>query len=760
MRRFSLPFVFALSAAFVTRAAAQGTLADYQRAERFLAPSADTFVTSLMTGAHWLGQTDRFWYWRALPGGREFFLVDPVRKTKSLAFDHARLSQALGRALNHTMRGDSLGLDSLVFGVRGDSLTIVMRDTVVRCTLTDYACTAARADSVPVGRSPDGRWVSVVRDYNLFVRSTETGAERQLTTDGIKDYAYATGVVNPGVMVRQGTDNPRLPAAVSWSPDSKRLLTFRMDTRRAGRLTMTQHAPPGDIRPRSYSYVYPLAGDSVLPAEELIVFEVDGWRRVPVKMEPLTQYYYGASLGRWYRDSRRVRLVRPDRGYTTQRLFEVDATTGESRVVVEERLEPYFDAFSSSIIEPVSGGAEILWASQRDGWNHLYLYDGVTGRLKRQLTGGDWVVRGIEHVDTARRVVYFTALGKEPRRDPYLSHLYSVSLDGGAPHLLTPESGNHAVTFSPTGAYFIDTYSRVDLPRVWIVRRSSDGAVVDDLEHADVSRLRATGWRTPEPFKALARDGKTEIYGLIWFPTNFDSTKRYPVVENVYTGPQDFHVPKDFFAFRDPQQAIAELGFIAVKVDGTGTAGRSRAFHDVSYKNLGSGVEDHIGALQQAAATRPYMDLSRVGVWGHSAGGYDAAHAILSHPEFYKVAVSSAGDHDARLDKAVWNAQWMGYPVGDHYAAQANATIAHNLRGKLFLMHGDVDDNVPMAETLRLVDALIKANKNFDLLIMPGQAHFAGDTQYFVRRRWDYFVKNLLGVEPPEYQIGAPGHAR
>jgi dipeptidyl aminopeptidase/acylaminoacyl peptidase len=335
-----------------------------------------------------------------------------------------------------------------------------------------------------------------------------------------------------------------------------------------------------------------------------------------------------------------------------------------------------------------------------------------------------------------------------------------VNLDGTGLKLLTPEDADHSATFSPSGAYFVDTYSRVDLPPVSVLRRSADGAVVVELERADISRLLATGWRYPEPFVAKARDGTTDIYGLIWRPTNFDSTRKYPVVEQVYTGPHGFFVPKTFNAYRSPSQGIAELGFITVMVDGMGTAGRSRAFHDASYRKLGDGVADHIPALKQIAAKYPYMDLTRVGIWGHSAGGYDAAHAIMKYPEFYKVAVSSAGNQDHRLDKAVWNTQWMGMPVGEHYVQQSNITMAPRLEGKLFLMHGDLDDNVPISATLQLVDALVKANKDFDLLILPGANHGAGGHPYFVRRRWDYFVKHLLGVDPPAgYRLGEPPRA-
>jgi dipeptidyl aminopeptidase/acylaminoacyl peptidase len=410
------------------------------------------------------------------------------------------------------------------------------------------------------------------------------------------------------------------------------------------------------------------------------------------------------------------------------------------------------------VTRTLNGGREIVWSSERDGWNHFYLYDAETGALKNRITSGEWAVRAINAIDEKARVLYFSAGGREPGRDPYLRHLYKVGLDGTGLTLLTPEDADHNVTFSPDGAFFVDEYSRADVPTVSVLRRAQDGGVVKELERADVSRLQAIGWKAPEPFKAKAADGKTDLYGLIWRPTNFDPNRKYPVIENIYTGPHGAFVPKTFAAYRHQQQAIAELGFITVFVDGRGTAFRSKAFRDVSYRNLGQGAggDDHIAVMKQMAAKYPFMDLARVGVWGHSAGGYDSTHAILAHPEFYKVAVSSAGCHDNRMDKAIWNEQWMGWPVDKHYEEQSNYTLAKNLQGRLFLAHGDVDENVPMPATIKLVDALVAANKSFDLLIMPNRPHSFGNDPYFVRRRWDYFVKNLLGVEPPvNFQIGS-----
>jgi dipeptidyl aminopeptidase/acylaminoacyl peptidase len=439
-----------------------------------------------------------------------------------------------------------------------------------------------------------------------------------------------------------------------------------------------------------------------------------------------------------------------DRGYTQRQLYAVDPATGTPRLLVDERGDPFLNTAAGVGHNYLRDGREVLWASERDGWMHLYLYDAATAKPVRQLTKGEWVVRQVVHVDEDGKAVFFTGGGRERGRDPYLQHLYRIGLDGSGLRLLTPEDAEHNVSISPTGHYFVDSWSRADLPTVTAIRRTSDGAITMELERADISGLQALGWNAPEPFRAVARDGKTDIYGIIWRPTTFDASKKYPVVETIYTGPQNFFVPKSFSAWRNHAQTIAELGFIVVQVDGFGTARRSFAFHAHAWKNLGdSGLEDHIAAMRQMAEKYPYMDISRVGVYGHSAGGYDAAHALLTHPEFYKVGVSSAGNHDHRLDKAWWNTQWMGWPIGPHYDEQSNVTLAKNLRGKLLLAHGDVDENVPVSATLRLADALIRADKDFDLIIMTNQNHGFGGHPYFVRRRWDYFVKHLLGVEPP-----------
>jgi len=733
---------------------AQGTRADYERAERFLGAHLDSLVLNERVRPNWIGASDRFWYVRELADGREIVLVDPAGPRRGPAFDHDRLAAALSAALDRPIEAHRLPIDGLRLSGNADTVVLEVDRRQWRCDLTAYRCARQERQE---GSSPDGKWIAFVRDHDLYVRSVESGREVRLTDDGERDRAYATPVPSPTLMVRERTETPAMDPLVFWSPDSRRLATYRIDTRGAGTLSMVQHAPPDRVRPRHYTYFYPLPEDSVLPTGDLFLFAVDDWAPVRVPIAPVVMQYYNApARPRWSEDGARLSLIVTDRGYTRRQVLEIDGATGAPRLVLEEAGEPYVDVYGGTMLRTLAGG-DVIWGSERDGWTHLYLYDGASGAIRRQLTTGPWVVRDLAHVDDDTGTLLFVAAGREAGRDPYLRHLYRTDLTGRAPRLLTPENADHDVAVSPTGTYVVDTYSRPDIEPVSVLRRARDGAVVLELERADASRLLATGWRRPEPFAATARDDSTDIYGLLWWPSTFDSTKRYPVVEQIYTGPHGFFVPKTFSAYRSTAQAIAELGFVVVQVDGLGTNGRGKTFHLWSWKNLGDGgLPDHIAALRQLAERYDFLDLTRVGIYGHSAGGYDAAHAMLTHPEFYKVAVSSAGNHDHRMDKAVWNTQWMGWPIGDHYRAQSNVTLAGNLQGKLLLAAGDVDENVPVSATLQLVNALIEANKDFDLLILPNQTHNLGRHAYFQRRRWDFFVTHLLGVTPPAaYRITA-----
>ena len=731
---------------------AQGTLQDYERAQQFLAGNVRHLVVDGTVFPNWIWKTSRFWYRKEAAGASQFILVDPEKNTSGPAFDHARLAAALSRAMRHPVQPTALPFQSFEFTEDGSGIRFEADNAQWTCKLADYTCTREEVKQPDpyVRISPNGRWAAYVKDHNLYLRDTTTGTILQLTRDGVAGDDYATPLPSLRTLVEQGTENPRERAGVSWSPDSSKLVTYRMDSRNAGKFTSLQFVPPDQLRPKAYTVVYPLPGE-VLPQAEPIIFDIQTGKQIEVKTKPLEMQFQGGPFFEWLPDSQHFYYEHDLRGEKRIEVREVDAATGEQKVLVQESAETYVDP-GETFFRLIHDGDEILWSSERSGWNQLYLYNGKTGLLENPVTQGGWVVRQISYLDEKARQVYFLASGREKDEDPYLTHLYRANFDGSGLQLLTPGNANHTVSFSPDGRYFVDNYSRVDLPGESVLCRA-DGSTVRVLERTDDSALLKTGWKYPIPFQGKAGDGKTDLYGLIWRPTNFDPSKKYPVIEQVYTGPQGFFVPKSFRGtYFGSEQSIAELGFVLVMVDGRGTTGRSRAFHEYSYRNLGGAFADHVAMIKQMSAKYPYLDLSRVGIYGTSAGGYGSAHAILQFPEFYKVCVSTSGDHDARLDKAWWNELYQGYPVEKDYAEQANASLASRLEGHLLLIHGDVDDNVHPVETMRLVDALMTANKKFDMLFVPNMFH--GDSgphaHYVTLRRWDYFVQYLLGVTPPK----------
>lgn len=736
---------------------AQGTLADYERAEKFLPGNARHLYTTGSVMPNWIGKTDRFWYRRTTLKGTqivaEFVVVDAAQNTSGPAFDQARLAEALSRVTKQHVDPTNLPFEEFEFTQDQKAIRFEAQNAQWTCDLEKYECKrgesrAANPASEYESVSPDGRWAAYVDNHNLFLRDTSTGTILQLTRDGIPGWDYATPLPSLRAYVAQQTQNPKERPAVFWSPDSSKFVTYRIDSRNAGRFTSLQFVPPNQIRPQAFSVVYPLPGE-VLPKAEPIIFDVLAGKRIDVKTPPLDIAFQGGPFFDWFPDSKHFHYESEQRGWKELEQRDVDAETGEQRVVISESAKTYVDP-GETRFEFTEDNSEVVMTSERDGWNQLYLYNAKTGELERQLTRGDWVVRDIVSVDSKAHRVYFLGAGREKGEDPYLTHLYSVSFDGTGLQLLTPGNANHDVTMSPDNKYFVDDYSRVDQPGGSALYRA-DGSKVRDLERADVSRLTAMGWKPPQPFEGKATDGTTDLYGLIWKPTNFDASKKYPIIEQVYTGPQGFFVPKTF-----PRamylQSMSELGFVMVMVDGRGTTGRSRAFHEFSYHNLGGSFADHVAMIKQMAEKNPYMDINRVGIYGTSAGGYGAAHAFLLFPDFYKVCEAISGDHDARLDKAWWNELYQGYPVGKDYAEQSNEALASHMKGHLLLVHGDIDDNVHPVETMRLVDALMSANKSFDMLFVPNMFHGESGphAHYLARRRWDFFVQYLLGVTPPE----------
>ncbi len=570
------------------------------------------------------------------------------------------------------------------------------------------------------------QWRVFVRDANVFATNRETKEEVRLSTDGTAENAFEEPVL--------------------ISPDGTKVIVRQVKKGDSRKLTLIESSPADQLQPKVHELSYPKAGDRV-DIEKPRLFDLTTRRETPVD-DALFQNPWNISELRWAPDSSRFTFLFNQRGHQLLRVVAVDAASGETSVLVEERSPTFIDYSQKTFLRFLDASNEIIWMSERDGWNHLWLYDSATGQVKNQITRGAWVVRKVERVDPERRQIWFTASGIRPGEDPYFLHLGRVNFDGTGLTILTEGDGTHRWEFSPDSRWLLDTWSRVDLPPTTVLRRAEDGQLVCPLQSADAEKLTATGWRAPERFTAKGRDGTTDIFGIIICPSNFDPAKKYPVIEKIYAGPHDAFVPKEW-GLEIQQRSIAELGFIVVQIDGMGTNWRSRAFHDVCWKNLkDAGFPDRIAWMQAAAKTRPEMDLTRVGIYGGSAGGQSALGALLFHGEFYKAAAADCGCHDNRMDKIWWNEAWMGWPVGPEYADNSNVTHANQLTGKLFLTFAELDKNVDPSSSMQVVNALIKADKDFDLLIVPGAGHGAGESPYAARRRMDFFVRNLLGVEP------------
>lgn len=700
---------------------------------------------------HWFANNSRFWYRNDLRGRLlEFVVVDAAEGVRAPAFDHQRLAKALAKAGVKGVSADRLPLEALKFDTTRGTLTFRAQNNDWRCDLKSYKLkkidkpeTAAQTETTGSAKKRHGtsvrarparaptsadKWTYSVKNNNVFLQSRKGGKEIQLSKDG-------TGKSSYGML--------------EWAPDGKMLVAFRITPGERKVVYRIESSPPGGGRAKLRTRPYPLPGDR-FTSYELNLFDPETKKQIKPKVEVID---FDRPRLRWSDDGRRFTYTKTDRGHQRFRLIEVDTHTGDARHIIDEKTETFIWTVHTEKVELntlnwLSKTNEIVYASERDGWRHLYLVDVEGGKIKNQITKGQYVVRAIDRVDEQRRQIWFRASGRNPDQDPYLIQFYRINLDGSGLVALTEGPGQHSVQYSPDRKYLIDTYSRVDMAPVHELRRVSDGKLMCELEKADTTELEEDGWKPPEVFVAKGRDGETDIWGIICRPRNFDPKKKYPIIESIYAGPHSSHVPKTFSTSRR-YGALRDLGFIVVKIDGMGTANRSKAFHDVCWHNLkDAGLPDRILWIQAAAKKYPAMDVTRVGIYGKSAGGQNAAGAVLFHPKFYKAAVATCGCHDNRMDKASWNEQWMGYPVGPHYAENSNIDNARRLKGHLLLIVGELDKNVPPESTMRFADALIKAGKDFDLLVIPGGDHGIGGS-YGNRRMQDFFVRHLQGIEPP-----------
>ncbi len=734
------------------------TVADYERAEKFMNYNTNALVSNGPVRANWL-QDDRFWYRNQTARGFEYVLVDPATATKRPAFDHAAVATVLGAAMKRSVAAEQLPFQQITFSTDSQSFSF---DTDLRrwtCDVNGKACSSVErpASSRNTVLSPDGKSAAFIRDHNLWIRDVATGSEKPLTTDGVKDYGYATD--NAGWRF---SDAPVL----AWSPDSKKIATFRQDQRKTGDMYLVNTVVG---HPTLLAWKYPLPGDPDITMIERLVIEVDGPKIVRLQMGPdqhrstiCDDILCGGEWVdvQWHPDGSQVSFVSTSRNHQQANLRVADASSGVIRDVLEEKGETFLESGNGRANwRYLPRSNEAIWFSQKDNWGHLYLHDLQSGKLKRQVTSGEGNVTRLLRVDEAGRTLYFEGVGRESSRDPYFRHFYRIGMDGQPLQLLTPEDADHDISVSPSGRYFVDNFSKPDVPSVSVLRDET-GKTVLPLEKMDISRLIAAGWKPPIPFTVKDRGGVNELYGLIYRPTNFDPAKKYPIINRIYPGPQTGSVgSRQFAASRADSQSLAELGFIVVMIDGMGTPWRSKRFHAAYYGNMGDNtLPDQVAGMKELASRYPWIDIDRAGITGHSGGGFATAAAMFRYPDFFKVGVSQAGNHDNRIYEDDWAEKWQGLleknPDGTtNYDNQANQLVAHQLKGKLLLAHGSMDANVPFYSTLLVVDALIKANKDFDLIIFPNRGHGFGNEPYMLRRRWDYFVKHLLGVEPPPYEM-------
>jgi dipeptidyl-peptidase 4 len=737
--RLLLPFLITILP--LTHLCAQGTIADYERASG-LGRLVQGKVLNARPQVHWLGDGHRFIYLKQLPQGeKEVLLVDARDGNRQPAFDHDKLAAVLKEELKRDINPKRLPFDAIDVNDAGTTYYFRLDTTdwryhqdsnklekggIPRPAPPQRGRGAQGRRPQARAESPDGKWRAFTKENNVFLRNTDTKEEHQLTKDGTADETYNE--------------------VFYWSPNSKKLIIHKVQKGQEHKVYLIESSPRDQVQPKHHEMNYLKPGDK-LPISRPHLVDVASRKLQPIASE-LFANPYQITEHRWDENSSRFFFLYNQRGHQLLRLVAVDAESGKASTIFEELSKTFVNYSGKFHLTWLMGMSELIWMSERDGWNHLYLLDGKTGSVKHQLTKGNWVVRGVVKVDEDKRQIWFRAGGFYSEQDPYYQHLGRVNFDGTGLTILTTADGTHTTEFSPKGDYLVDTYSRADAPPITEIRSATDGKKLFDLEKADITALQAAGWKPPQRFVAKGRDGSTDIYGIIWRPYRYDASKKYPVIELIYAGPQDSFVPKDFRPLHRVQ-SIVELGFIVVQIDGMGTSNRSKAFHDVCWKNLGdAGFPDRIAWMKAAADSHPEMDLTRVGIFGGSAGGQNSLRGMLMYPDFYKVCVSDCGCHDNRMDKIWWNEQWMGWPIGKHYDEQSNVTQAHRLQGKLLLTVGELDRNVDPASTMQVVNALIRANKDFEMIVVPGGGHGVGETPYMARRRQDFFVRHLLGVEP------------
>lgn len=736
--------LFALGSMSCISLWAQGTVEDYNRAYALREKYNAKHVLYAGVVPHWVDQTSAFWYVRQTEKGKEYVKVDAASKKRTALFDQQKMAAALTEKAGREINAYNLPLQNCRLNISLDTLRFQLDGkfwaySIKNNRLLDEGAIPPRGkerhwmevDDEKEGRpvtSPDGKWTAFIKNDNVYVREVATGKEKQLSQDGTLSNYYSS--------------------YIQWSPDSKSVVSCRIRPVEKRYVYYVESSPADQAQPKLHKQEYAKPGDE-LRFKVPCIFEVESGRRLIPSTE-LFSHQYELSGPMWNADSKAITFEYNERGHKVYRVLEMSAVDGSVRTLIEEKEEKYVN-YPRIYRNYLSDGKRIIWSSERDNYNHLYLYDRATGKPLNQITKGEWYVRGVQHVDEANEVIYFSANGMKKGEDPYLIHYYKINFDGSNLVELTPEEGMHQCWYSSDYKYLVDVYSKVDQAPIAVLRDAKNGKIRMQLDKADISALLANGWKAPEVFSAKGRDGKTDMWGVIYRPSNFDPSKKYPVIEYIYSGPGDQYVPKTFSSYNWWMTSLAELGFIVVQVDGMTTSFRSKEFEEVCYKNLkDAGLPDHIAWIKAAAQKYPYMDIDRVGIFGCSAGGQESTGAVLFHPEFYKAAYSACGCHDNRMDKIWWNELWMGYPVDESYSACSNVDNAHLLNRPLMLVVGELDDNVDPASTMQVANALIKANKDFELVVIPGAHHTMGE-DFGEHKRYDFFVRHLMGITPPSW---------
>lgn len=722
------------------------TQEDYQRAVSFLPENLNNkTVFNLYTQVYWFKDNSGIWFVDHDKNGKTYKTLSFKNNRVQPMFDHDKLAQELSKIAENKLELGQLSLSNIDRTKDGhlkfnfESKTYILDLKTYQLQLEKEEKKEEKNEFETI--SPDGKWIAYSKDYNLYIKSTTTGQEYQLSHDGKRDYEYATYYGWYDIIEGENAERPKR-FRVNWSKDSKWIGADVVDFRNAEKMYLLDHSIDSLYKSKLLSYYRGSPGDTTMVHVKPVFFNVESKKEVKTNLPRGT--HINSVAVEWMEKSGQFLAGYSERGFQKEFLKLVDLNNETEETLIEETSETNIDNFWFRKLDKKQ---KVIFLSERSGWRQLHMVD-MTTKETKPLTQGNYYINSVVHTNEDKEEIFFLASGKDPKMNPYHQLLYKVDFKGNTT-LLTPENAHHIVSFSEDGNYFVDNYSTVNHPTKTVLRLAKSGKIVVELTSADASEALAKGWQSPETFQLTAKDGKTTIYGAIWKPTNFDPTQSYPIIDHTYTGPHTQMFPKSFDrAFMN--QSLAELGFIVMMVDGLGTSGRSKEFHNYSYKNMGNNLEDHVLAITYLGEKYPWIDTDRVGIFGHSAGGFDTGRAMLAFPDVYKVGVASSADHDFRMEKAWWPEMYQGWPVDSTYHEVSNITNAKNLKGKLLLVHGGIDENVNPSATFKLAEALVNADKEFDLLIFPSQRHgYQGKAnKYFTKKRWNYFVEHLKGETP------------